>query len=174
MNSNFALCYIDSRLMLKLCLNQGSTLSTRTAAPRGQVCFEHSCDGDIGVLTLSDGSIATDRVLMRRMPGHDIRQTDYSSAWKATSSDHDPVFATYEFMAPERPLAGNYRRFVLEIGMMEASNLTTPGAAEMLCQFNFPFLDDLKKGVKFKHSIPMVVRKTQMDPKTVLDILSNA
>lgn len=100
----------------------------------------------------------TDRILLRAMPGHEITLTGYDSAWKVTSSDHDPVYATYEFNAPERPLTGNYRRFVLEIGMMEVSELTVPGSADMLCTFNFPFLDDLKKGVKFKHSIRMVVR----------------
>ena len=98
------------------------------------------------------------------MPGHDIKLTGYDSAWKVTSSDHDPVFATYEFNAPERPLTGNYRRFVLEIGMMEVSNLSTPGADDMVCTFNFPFLDDLKKGVKFKHKIRMVVRHKPLYP----------
>eukprot|EP01043_Picozoa_sp_COSAG02_P062929 COSAG02_NODE_8801_length_2439_cov_1.840171_1_plen_131_part_00 len=69
----------------------------------------------------------TDRILMRAMPGRETTLTGYDSAWKVTSSDHDPVYATYEFNAPERPLTGNYRRFVLEIGMMEVSELTVPG-----------------------------------------------
>ncbi len=109
----------------------------------------------------------TDRVLMRPMPGHEIRLTGYDSAWKVTSSDHDPVYAMYEFNAPERPLTGNYRRFVLEIGMMEVNELTAPGGADMLCTFNFPFLDDLKKGVKFKHSVRMVVRQIKRSLRVV-------
>eukprot|EP01044_Picomonas_judraskeda_P025314 COSAG03_NODE_7295_length_937_cov_3025.873508_2_plen_133_part_01 len=60
--------------------------------------------------------------------------TSYDSAWKVATSDHDPVCATYEFTAPEIPIRGNYRRFILEVGMMEASELTTPGGAEMTCQ----------------------------------------
>ena len=108
----------------------------------------------------------TDRVLMRPMPGVDLKITGYDSAWKVTSSDHDPVFSTFEFKAPEKPLSGNYRRFVLEIGMLEVSEMSTPGTTEMLATFNFPFLDDIKKGVKFKHSIPMVASGQGSDGKT--------
>ena len=121
-------------------------------------CVHFECSFDV---SNSERCIwcVTDRILMRAMPGHEIRLTGYASAWKVTSSDHDPVYATYEFNAPERPLTGNYRRVVLEIGMMEVSELTTPGGADMICTFNFPFLDDIKKGIKFKHSVRMVVRQ---------------
>ena len=97
----------------------------------------------------------TDRVLMKPMPGHDISLTGYDSAWKVTSSDHDPVFATYEFNAPDIPKGGNYRRFLLEMGKLTVTDLTNPGNTLWLT-INFPFLDDIKKGVKFKHQIAMV------------------
>lgn len=97
----------------------------------------------------------TDRVLMKAMPGHDIKITGYDSAWKVTSSDHDPVYATYEFDAPEIPKTGNYRRFLLEITNLQVTDLTNPGTSLWLT-INFPFLDEIKKGVKFKHQLPMV------------------
>ena len=97
----------------------------------------------------------TDRVLMKPMPGHDISLTDYNSAWKVTSSDHDPVYAVYEFNAPDIPTRGNYRRFLLEIGKLQVTDLTAAGTS-LYVTINFPFLDDIKKGVKFKHQIPMV------------------
>ena len=97
----------------------------------------------------------TDRVLMRPLPGHAITQTNYDSAWKVTSSDHDPVFAEYDVVMPEVPTRGNYRRFVIELGKLTVKDLRSAGA-NMELTINFPFLDDIKKGVKFKHSIAMV------------------
>ena len=97
----------------------------------------------------------TDRVLMRPLPGHAITQTNYDSAWKVTSSDHDPVFAEYDVVMPEVPTRGNYRRFVIELGKLTVKDLRSAGA-NMELTINFPFLDDIKKGVKFKHSISMV------------------
>lgn len=88
------------------------------------------------------------------MPGHEVTQTSYDSAWKVVSSDHDPVFATYDFVAPSIPTAGNYRRFLLVLSGLEVSGLTDPGPSVQIT-INFPFLDDIKKGIKFKHTIPV-------------------
>jgi endonuclease/exonuclease/phosphatase family metal-dependent hydrolase len=94
----------------------------------------------------------TDRVLMRPMPGASVEQIAYDSAWKVTSSDHDPVFATYDFSAPEIPKTGNYRRFLLILSGLEICDLTQAGPG-MSITINFPFLDDIKKGIKFKHQV---------------------
>eukprot|EP01043_Picozoa_sp_COSAG02_P024806 COSAG02_NODE_1370_length_13018_cov_50.973218_9_plen_741_part_00 len=103
----------------------------------------------------------TDRVLMKPMPGHDIKLTGYDSAWKVTSSDHDPVYATYEFNAPDMPKTGNYRRFLLEISKLQVTDLQNPGSSLWLT-INFPFLDEIKKGVKFKHQIAMVQKPGEL------------
>jgi hypothetical protein len=80
----------------------------------------------------------TDRVIYRPMPGHEVTQTSYDSAWKVVSSDHDPVFATYDFVAPSIPTAGNYRRFLLVLSGLEVSGLTDPGPSVQIT-INFPF-----------------------------------
>jgi hypothetical protein len=86
------------------------------------------------------------------MPGASVEQIAYDSAWKVTSSDHDPVFATYDFSAPEIPKTGNYRRFLLILSGLEICDLTQAGPG-MSITINFPFLDDIKKGIKFKHQV---------------------
>lgn len=94
----------------------------------------------------------TDRVLCRPQPGHSIKLVDYDACYKVVSSDHDPVYATYDFDASPIPMGGNYRRFLLIIENLAVTDLKKPDA-NMSITINFPFLDDIKKGVKFKHRI---------------------
>ena len=46
----------------------------------------------------------------RPQPGHSIKLVDYDACYKVVSSDHDPVYATYDFDASPIPMGGNYRR----------------------------------------------------------------
>lgn len=103
----------------------------------------------------------TDRVLVKPLDGHEVSLVEYNSAVRYVTSDHEPVYATYDFMASPLSTGGNFRRFLLIITKLSLSDLLdeegepTDGFDGMMLTVNFPFLDDIKNGVKFKHVIPL-------------------